>query len=233
MKRCRLAARRSTSLNLCYLLAAALCGYLTWPASACPCNQIEAPSQADPDTNLRAGIRFSHSLEYDRQLKAALDSARDATLRYIGKKNVAVVSDIDETLLDNRSELKGHFAALDWIKFFVWVEEARAPLIQPTANLLAWARQKGFAIFLITGRRERYRRATVENLLSQGVCYDGLFMRADDDHNRAAVSKTAHRKAIEQMGFHIVVNIGDQWSDLAGGHAEDCEKLPNRMYFVP
>lgn len=34
------------------------------------------------------------------------------------------------------------------------------------------------------------------------------------------------------MGFKIVVNIGDQVSDLVGGYALDCEKLPNKMYFV-
>jgi hypothetical protein len=34
------------------------------------------------------------------------------------------------------------------------------------------------------------------------------------------------------MGFKIVVNIGDQDSDLAGGFALDGEKLPNKLYFV-
>jgi hypothetical protein len=31
----------------------------------------------------------------------------------------------------------------------------------------------------------------------------------------------------------VVVNLGDQMSDLDGGHAERMYKLPNPFYFVP
>ncbi len=45
--------------------------------------------------------------------------------------------------------------------------------------------------------------------------------------------KAACRKEIESKGYHIVVNMGDQLSDLEGGHADGEFKLPNPMYFVP
>ena len=35
------------------------------------------------------------------------------------------------------------------------------------------------------------------------------------------------------MGFTILVNVGDQDSDLAGGHAVRPFKLPNPMYYIP
>jgi hypothetical protein len=31
----------------------------------------------------------------------------------------------------------------------------------------------------------------------------------------------------------VLETIGDQWSDLEGGHAERAYKLPNPMYFLP
>lgn len=34
-------------------------------------------------------------------------------------------------------------------------------------------------------------------------------------------------------GFRIIVNVGDQESDLAGGHAERAFKLPNPFYIIP
>jgi hypothetical protein len=38
---------------------------------------------------------------------------------------------------------------------------------------------------------------------------------------------------IQEKGYTVVVNIGDQFSDLAGGHTERVFKLPNPYYFIP
>ncbi|MFX5743177.1 HAD family acid phosphatase, partial [Acinetobacter baumannii] len=45
--------------------------------------------------------------------------------------------------------------------------------------------------------------------------------------------KTSKRIDIENRGFTIIASIGDQKSDLAGGHAEMTYKLPNPFYFIP
>jgi acid phosphatase len=52
-------------------------------------------------------------------------------------------------------------------------------------------------------------------------------------YDSAADYKTPHREAIEAMGYTIVANVGDQPSDLAGGHAEQTFKLPNPFYRIP
>jgi len=36
-----------------------------------------------------------------------------------------------------------------------------------------------------------------------------------------------------RFGVTIIVNVGDQESDLAGSHAERTFKVPNPFYFVP
>ena len=45
--------------------------------------------------------------------------------------------------------------------------------------------------------------------------------------------KSATRAHIESLGYDIVANFGDQFSDLEGGHADRTFKLPNPNYFLP
>ena len=45
--------------------------------------------------------------------------------------------------------------------------------------------------------------------------------------------KASQRAAIEAQGVTIVVNMGDQPSDLAGGHALQGFLLPNPFYRIP
>ena len=41
------------------------------------------------------------------------------------------------------------------------------------------------------------------------------------------------RRAIEGQGYRIIANVGDQYSDLAGGHEDIGFKLANPFYFLP
>jgi predicted secreted acid phosphatase len=45
--------------------------------------------------------------------------------------------------------------------------------------------------------------------------------------------KSATRQHIESLGYDIVANFGDQFSDLQGGFADNTFKLPNPNYFLP
>lgn len=45
--------------------------------------------------------------------------------------------------------------------------------------------------------------------------------------------KSATRKHIESLGYDIVANFGDQYSDLKGGSADKAFKLPNPNYYLP
>jgi hypothetical protein len=40
-------------------------------------------------------------------------------------------------------------------------------------------------------------------------------------------------RAVAAGGFVIIASIGDQWSDLEGGHAERVFKVPNPFYLIP
>jgi len=45
--------------------------------------------------------------------------------------------------------------------------------------------------------------------------------------------KSATRAHIESLGYDIVADFGDQYSDLTGGHADRTFKMPNPNYFLP
>jgi hypothetical protein len=45
--------------------------------------------------------------------------------------------------------------------------------------------------------------------------------------------KSGVRAHIEDLGYEIVANFGDQFSDLKGGFADRTFKLPNPNYYLP
>jgi hypothetical protein len=45
--------------------------------------------------------------------------------------------------------------------------------------------------------------------------------------------KSLTRQHIESLGYDIVANFGDQFSDLNGGFADKTFKIPNPIYFLP
>ena len=58
-------------------------------------------------------------------------------------------------------------------------------------------------------------------------------MKPDASTDSTVVYKSGARAAIEQQGYKIIANVGDQYSDLAGGHSASAFKLANPFYFLP
>lgn len=206
------------------------------PADAIPAVDVKPPVQKFTDYGSQIGIAFSKTPAYTKEFDAAIADAYKACKEKLpdikaGKK-LAVVSDVDETLLDNRPFFEKQ-TKFDWPAFTAWVKNADAPTLPKTAKFLSWAKENGFSVFLVTGRNEGMRAGTEANLKKRNIKYDELLMRTADSNAKAETVKVPLREKVEKKGYNIVVNIGDQWSDLSGGHAIDCEKLPNRIYFVP
>jgi predicted secreted acid phosphatase len=111
---------------------------------------------------------------------------------------------------------------------------AKAEPIRPVLALARYARERGVAVFFLTGRPERLREATERNLRSAGYDWTGVILKPDALRTSSAVEqKAAERKKLVEQGYTIAVNVGDQMSDLDGGFAERTYKLPNPFYFVP
>jgi len=74
----------------------------------------------------------------------------------------------------------------------------------------------------------------VTNLKKVHCPFDQLVMRDKSELKQLAeVYKTAHRRRLAEAGYRILINIGDQESDLVGGFAEQTFKIPNAMYYIP
>jgi hypothetical protein len=158
----------------------------------------------------------------------------------------AVVFDIDETALSNWEAIKANDfgRVIDGpcvqlpqgpCGWQAWDQTARSTVITPTLEVFNAARDRGAAVFFITGRPESQRAATERNLAATGYTgYTRLIMEpVGVQFASAADFKAPQRAAIEEQGYTIIANLGDQPSDLDGGFAERTYLLPNPFYRIP
>ena len=101
------------------------------------------------------------------------------------------------------------------------------PPIAPTVELYRTAREHDIAVFFITGRAERLRAVTEANLKNVGYTdFAGATFNSPDYKQPSIVPfKSQARADIEAQGYTIIANVGDQDSDLDGGHGGCPHKL--------
>ena len=175
----------------------------------------------------------------------------------------AIVLDVDDTSLATWNyEIFSNWS-FNPATNATYVTNQLFPPVPGMVDMANTASAEGYAIFYLTGRPAPQEAATLGNLTSDGIGVDagfpapttlndgedGLFTKpavADyPDYLKAACAgdpngscttahyKTATRAHIESLGYDIVANFGDQFSDLVGGFADKTFKLPNPNYFLP
>jgi predicted secreted acid phosphatase len=206
------------------------------------------PTEPTPNLGLlkQELLQYQASGDYGRDLRAVAGEAA----RYLEEvdtegERAAIVLDIDETSLSNWPYLVANDVGrimhgpcdlpegpCGWVP---WAKMADAAPIEPTLELARLAAARGMALFLITGRPESQRSATERNLRAAGYPeWAGLYMEPDGaTFASAADFKAPKRRDIVEQGYTIVLNMGDQLSDLEGGYAERAFKLPNPFYWIP
>jgi hypothetical protein len=166
-----------------------------------------------------------HKGFYKRSRKCS--RKRVAPKRIDGKP--AIVLDIDETTLSNYDGLQA--VAFSSSGLLLPAALGTGKVIRPTLELYKYARSRGVAVFFITGRPSLAQLPTEANLRAAGfTTWDGLQFKPSGLHTEEY--KAGARAAIEKKGYEIVVNGGDQESDLDGGHADRAFKYPNPFYFI-
>jgi predicted secreted acid phosphatase len=173
---------------------------------------------------------------YTAEVSAILADAQ----RYIdqrvsaGAKKPSLVLDIDDTALLTEGYEIDHDFGFDPDSWAAYAIKPGFPAIAPTLALAKYAASRGVAVFFITGRRVAQTDMTVRSLQDAGYTFVHAYLRPADDHAPSVVPfKSGTRAAIERDGYIVLETIGDQFSDLEGGHAERTYKLPNPMYFIP
>lgn len=203
----------------------------------------QAPTVAAPDlhldaTNLTDVFRtlaaYAQSGQYAREIDQVAKAAHDwvATRTPKPGEKLAAVFDIDETLISSVPNILdcGFCSSSLQARLF---GNRHLPAIPPVLDLYDFAKSKGVTVILLTGRSESGRSATITDLTAAGIeGYGDLLMRPAGNTQPAAIMKANARRGVEQKGYKVILSIGDQLSDLAGGYAERTYKLPNPFYFV-
>jgi predicted secreted acid phosphatase len=147
-------------------------------------------------------------------------------------KKLAMVLDIDDTSLSNfQGNKKRDFSGLHELMEESF-RDADAPAIDPVLRLYNEATKSGVSVFFITWREDEFRSYTILNLQRSGYYgWSALYMpNAEDKKLSAQVYKTHIREMLTRQGYDIILNLGDQDSDLNGGYAEHTDKIPNPLY---
>jgi acid phosphatase len=145
----------------------------------------------------------------------------------------ALVLDIDETSMSNYSAIVADNFTYGTNSQAEATDEVGVA-IPGTLELYNDAIRKGVAVYFITGRGEASREHTEHNLKAQGFTkFNALVLKPAGSTLSTVAYKSAARADIEQHGYEIVANVGDQYSDLAGGHADVTYKLANPFYYLP
>lgn len=204
-----------------------------------PCLQLPCIEE-EP---LNIGILKKEVIAYMKSgnyLKDVEEVARQAQ-HYLEKqlplpKNSAVVFDVDDTLISNWYFNYTNDFGYNRKRAAVWEESAQAPALKPLLNLYLFCKNHEIKIIFITGRRAFLKKATQQNLKKVGyTSWDALIFRPDSYTIASRIPfKTFVRRLLqERYDLNILVNIGDQYSDLLGGYSQATFKLPNPMYFIP
>ncbi len=129
-------------------------------------------------------------------------------------KPLAIITDIDETILDNspysgkQIQLDEAFSKSRWLK---WGKEKKAKAIPGALNFFNYAKSKGVEVFYISNRLSIQKKETIENLVLLG------FPFADEAHVllKEHSSGKEPRRSIVKKSHEILLLLGDNLSDFS------------------
>lgn len=132
----------------------------------------------------------------------------------LDRKPNAIITDIDETFLDNspnsihQALLGKDFEESSWDQ---WVNRASADTISGSLEFFQYAASKNVAIFYVTNRTENGRKATIENLKRFH------FPFADDAHliMKTNTSSKEYRRESIKKDYNVILYLGDNLGDFS------------------
>lgn len=192
------------------------------------------------DCAKRTVVQYYTSGQYEKDVDKIVTKAEQDLFRRVSENNnsdnphkLAMVLDIDDTSISNFDVNKvDDFSDLEEL-IDKRYEKANSPAIKPVLRLYNEAIANGVSVFFITFRPNNVERYTVMNLQKAGYQnWSGLTFPTDDELKMPSrIYKTAARTKLVEQGYDIILNLGDQPSDLEGGNnGEYTYKIPNPMY---
>ena len=183
-------------------------------SSVTPCPDVNIPVNG----KLFTSVFMQDAAEYRALCYQAYNLARLRVDEYLqtnhGNRPPAIVTDIDETILDN-SPFTVHQGLIgkeyDPQSWNAWTSLAAADSIPGACSFLKYAKSKGFAIYYITNRDEKDRNPTLINLKKFG------FPDCDSSHlfTREKTSSKEERRLHVAETHDIVLLLGDNLADFS------------------
>jgi len=156
--------------------------------------------------------------------KSILDkSVKKNKFKIKKKKPLAIISDIDETLLDNSPYsasliLKGtSYNKKSWTN---WVNEKRAKALPGAVEFCKYAKEKNVEVFYLSNRSTENISVTIDNLKKEGFPFtnkEHLFLKTTTSN------KTDRRNKILE-NYNVILYLGDNLRDFDeafGGRGND------------
>jgi acid phosphatase len=171
---------------------------------------------------------------WEKEIEGVIDEAMKK-VRELRKGGMSTaVFDIDETCMSNFVLFKELGFVLTDSGWNAWTSAKMSTAIPPVKKLYDYLIAENYRIIFLTGRDESIYRATYNNLIKEGYTkFDTLICKGSDiSQLTAAEYKSTVRKQLTEAGYNIVVNTGDQWSDLEGGNSGLMIRIPNYLYLI-
>lgn len=163
-------------------------------------------------------VKFQHrSAEVQALQYQAFNVARfrlDEILKQPHAKKLAIVTDLDETIIDNTAifveDLKKCENYTSWKSWEAWEQFGQPELIPGSLAFLNYADQQGVTIFYISDRSQTHRQATTARLKQLN-----LPQVNDDQILLYGTSKEERRQHIQAQDYEIVLLLGDTLHDFS------------------
>lgn len=166
---------------------------------------------------LYAAVFQQNAAEYQALCAQAFNIATlqlDRILEEKHSKPIAIVTDIDETFLDNSPyavQMAREGKSYDQASWTEWTKKGDAIPLLGSQEFFNYAASKGVEIFYITNRNQNDKPGTMKNLVKYNYPY------ADDAHvivRTAESSKETRRQKLSET-HEIVMLLGDNLSDFS------------------
>lgn len=187
-----------------------------------------------PTKQITQLVDYHESGQYYQDLSAAVKEAtcylqfrllHNARTR--SPKKLAVVFDLDETLLSNFTALREH----QFDPKILARPQPQSTAIAHTLALYEYAREHDVAIFLISSRPKTQLAATIAQLHRLGYRdWAGLLLAPSANSPPDYRSFVQMRRQLVAAGYDILLNVGTQTHTLRGGQADMTLRLPNPFY---
>lgn len=207
--------------NFKYIISGSLLALVVSCQTAAPVSKVSkenAPYQnLGHNGKIYATFYQQRAAEYEALCLQAYNIAKlrlDEALAQKSDKPLAIVSDIDETFLDNsyyaveRSKTGKDYDQKTWEE---WTAKGIATPLTGSQEFYQYAASKGIQVFYVTNRAEQERAGTLKNLKKYNYPLQSdanLILRSKES------SKENRRKDIAR-NYNIVLLLGDNLADFA------------------